>query len=465
MALTQGVLTDILSLQREPSKWFSVAEIQKHEPELLAVSYRKRDTGQTFVVPRESREIYKRLELWAIRLLEHEIRSYEVKIAEICSTNSVVTSPENDVFLVDSLKRHIEVSVQGIRSEIARFTEHTADEWARSWSKLNEAGKRLVSEMSATIPLAGEIARLELVESENQSIDRVDLSQPRVERFYESCFSRIPHPYDPDKWVDLSRSELSRAVRLLAYIVFHDVTEPRLSGFESKFVTAFPRYLVCPRDSSSSAVEQVAALFEPFLKKLAFIFGMTNPEGTPIWKAGLDGLVFGLNLTSNNLSRSDQSYWASQPVPDAVLRLAYQLRHKGAHEAHDYPYYERERNAYFVFAALLVSCDIVISTQPSVAKAIEYQDKVERMRDLFVKVDELMYGPDGPRATSKPSEVPDRLDKLMALSRRARAIWPICSPKLTDLLEAEYESVKYELTEADHESLIESYLEDMRPDY
>ena len=39
---------------------------------------------------------------------------------------------------------------------------------------------------------------------------------------------------------------------------------------------------------------------------------------------------------------------------DAVFRLAYQLRQKGAHEAHDYPYYERERHAYFVFAARTV---------------------------------------------------------------------------------------------------------------
>ena len=69
------------------------------------------------------------------------------------------------------------------------------------------------------------------------------------------------------------------------------MTEHRLSGYESKFVSTFSRYLICPRDLSASAVEQVAALFEPFLKKLALLFDMRNAENKPIlgqWIGRLD---------------------------------------------------------------------------------------------------------------------------------------------------------------------------------
>jgi len=250
----------------------------------------------------------------------------------------------------------------------------------------------------------------------------------------------------------------------VVYVVFQAVDESRLSGFEHKFVSAFARYLTCPRDSSSSAIEQVAALFEPFLKKLAFLFDVRDASGNAIWPPGLDGLISGLRLTSTNLKESEVAYWQSQSVEDAVLRLAYQLRHKGAHEAHDYAYYERERNAYFVFAALLVSCKRLMNAQPDIARAIAHQGDVDMVRDLFVKIEELMEGPDGPREVGKPTVVPTRLQKLLTFSQRAQAIWPTCSSVLAEGLQSEYLAVKYEIAEADREAEIESYMESMRPD-
>ena len=41
------------------------------------------------------------------------------------------------------------------------------------------------------------------------------------------------------------------------------------------------------------------------------------------------------------------------------------------------PIYERERNAYFVFAALLLAAKILIAARPDVAKVIEYQSDVD----------------------------------------------------------------------------------------
>ena len=102
------------------------------------------------------------------------------------------------------------------------------------------------------------------------------------------------------------------------------MTEHRLSGYESKFVSTFSRYLICPRDLSASAVEQVAALFEPFLKKLALLFDMRNAENKPIWGSGLDGLIEGMNLTAADLRNTDNAYWTSQSVEGAVFTPDYQ---------------------------------------------------------------------------------------------------------------------------------------------
>lgn len=312
-----------------------------------------------------------------------------------------------------------------------------------------------------TVPLAGEITRLEMTERGYESLDRIGFSQTKIERFY-SQYLRIPHPFDASTQLDLSQEALNRATRLVVYVVFQPVKEPRLSGYESKFVGAFSRYLTCPRDSSSSPVEQVAALFEPFLKKLSFLFNILDGGGKPIWGCGLEGLIPGLGISSSNLKETNTSYWQRQSAEDAILRVAYQLRHKGAHEAHDYAYYERERNAYYVFAAILVVCKRLMDAKTEIVETIAHQGNIEMLRDLFVKIDELVYGPDGPRDVSESPEIPSRLEKLLAVGRRAQAIWPTCSAGLADGLESEYFAVKHELTESDREADIESYLEDQR---
>ncbi len=407
--------------------------------------------------------MYRDLEGWAAALLGRQLRTYELKIAELCATNSVTPSPEDDGVLVETLTQYIKESVREITSEISTFVGEAIYRPTGTWSELEQTGKHLASELSVTVRLAGEIARLELMESGYEPTDRASFSRTRIERFC-SQFCVIPHPFDITKKLGLSPDEVTRAARLLAYVVFHAVNERRLSGFETKFVSAFSRYLTCPRDSSASAVDQIAALFEPFLKKLAFLFNVCDETNKPIWSKGLDGLVSGLNLTSANTKCLDETYWRSRGVEDAVFRVAYQLRHKGAHEAHDYPYYERERNAFFVFAAILLSCRILMDSKADVAQALAHQGYVETMRELFVKVDELNAGPDGPRFVRESPTVTTRFGKLLAFGSRAQAIWPTCSATLADGLQGEYMAVKYELAEADREADLESYMEDMRSD-
>ncbi len=95
---------------------------------------------------------------------------------------------------------------------------------------------------------------------------------------------------------------------------------------------------------------------------------------------------------------------------------------------------------------------------------VDHQNNVDAVRDLFVRIDELTMGPDGPRLTSTTSVAPTRLQKLLTLSGRAQAIWPNCSSALFDLLQSEYLSVRDQLIDHDREADIEAYLESVRPD-
>ena len=452
MAVPKELLDEIQRLLKKPAEWFSIPEIQKQRPQLLANKY-----------SHQPDQIRRDLERVAADLLERGLRKYEAKIAQVLADNAVISSPEDDAALVRGIADYAATAVGEIQNEINKFVARPDHELVGAWSTLDETGKRIASELSVTVRLAGELSRLEILDAAPEDSMGSGSAQTRIERFL-SQYSKIPHPFDPSRQLELRPAELKNATRLLLHVVFHPVKEPRLSGFESKFVSTFMRYLNCPRDLSMSAVEQVAALFEPFLKKLAFLFlfDVRDSANNPIWRNGLDGLIRGLGLTTADLRQTQEDRWKNQNVEAAVLRVAYQLRHKGAHEAHEYPFYERERNAYFIFSALLIVARIMIATRPEAAAAIARQNDVDSLRDLFVKVEELLEGPYGPRTHTEAPAVPSRLDKLLALTRRAQAIWPTSSHQLLQGLESEYFSVRDGLIESDREAEIESYLEDMR---
>ena len=440
-----------------------IEDIVKRDRQLLASHFIHRASGQEVSFPHPAQDVYRKLDAWAACLLEQEVRLYEMRINEKYVQESVAPTVENDAAVVTVVTDYFDNTEQAIKKEIAFFAQHQEEDWERSLSKLTKVAKRLRSELSITLRLNGELTRLELTDSGYEPLDRIGFAQTKVERFY-SHYHQIPHPFDSKCNLRIAPDELNRAIRLLVYIIFHPMGEPRLSGYENKFVSTFSRYLTCARDTSSSTVEQVAALFEPFLKKMSFLFDLRGANGRPIWGAGLNDLLPTMQLTAANLKNEDAAYWQVQPVEDAVFRLAYQLRQKGAHEAHDFPYYERERNAYFVFSAILVSCLIMLKTKPNILDTITHQAHVDFVRDLLVKIEELVEGPYGPRIDDKPTAKPTRLGKLLNFAERARALWPTCSRALAEGLESEYLSVKEELTEEDREADIESYLEDMRGD-
>jgi len=465
MPLPEALLAKVREFGRSPRDWFSIEEIKGRDPELeVAARYIQKTTGKELIVPRDKKQLYQRLEDWAARLLEHEVRSYEQKISELCSENSFVPTAEDDVILRDEMTRYIKTSAEQPKDEISRVTQYNPDKWYDSWSKLDRTVERLSAEMSVTMLLAGEIARLEMLDSGYEPVDRIGYAQVKIERFFSMNYSKIPHPFDNNNSLSLPSELLKRAIRLITHVVFRKIEEPRLQGFEKKFVNVFLRYLSCSRESSGAVVEQVTALFEPFLKKLSFIFKICDAKGNPVWTLGLEGLIPGLGLSPSDLKKSDHAYWQARSCEDGVLRVAYQLRHKGAHEAHEYAYYELERHAYFVFAALVVSGKILTEANPEVAKIVDHQGDVDAVRDLFVRIEELAVGPDGPRESSRAGVPPSRLRKLLGFSSRAQAVWPNCSADLRSLLESEYASVKSELTDADREADIEAYLDSMRGD-
>jgi len=461
MPIPKELWDEIQGLLRKPGEWFSVPEIREQRPELFATEYVKRDTNEHFAVPHQPDRICRDLERVAANLLERKLRTYEAKIAQLLADNAVTPSPEDDAALARRATDYVTTAVDEIQNEINKSCARPDYELEGAWSELVKTGKRIASELSVTVRLAGEISRLEILDAESETPVNLGLAQTRVERFFFQ-YSKIPHPFDPSQHLELRPVELRDATRLLLYVVFHPVKEHRLTGFESKFVSTFTRYLTCPRDLSASTVDQVAALFEPFLKKLAFLFDVRDPAKNPIWINGLDGLIGGLGLTTANLRRTEDAHWKNQDVETAVLRLVYQLRHKGVHEAHEYPYYERERNAYFVFSAFVLAARITIATRPEAAKVIHHQSDVDSIRDLFVKIEELVDTPDGPRVGPETPNPPERLHKLLAFTRRAQAIWPVGSHELLERLESEYLSVKDELIESDREAEIESYLDSMR---
>jgi hypothetical protein len=461
MPLSQHQLDEIRALQRPLAVWFSIEEIVQRDRELLASHFIHRDSGKEVAFPHLAQDVYRKLSAWAARLLEQELRLYEMRIAEKYLAESLTPCAGDDASVLGIVTDYLDSMEQMIQSQIAAFAQHTDEDWEKSWSKLRQTSKRLRIELSITIQLNGELTRLEAADSGYEPLDRIGFAQTKIERFYTQ-YQKIPHPFDDKGSLVIDPGELNRAVRLLVYVVFHPVNEPRLSGFENKFVGSFSRYLTCARDTSSSAVEQVAALFEPFLRKLSCLFDLRDAQGQPIARSGLEHLISGLQLTSSNLKNDKPAYWQSQKVEDAVFRLAYQLRHKAAHEAHDYPYYDRERNAYFVFAALLVSCLLTMRNHPKIVDAVTHQAHVDFVRDLLVKIQELIEGPYGSRLENTQAAKPTRLGKLLSFAQRAQTLWPACSAQLAVSLESEYLSVKNELAEEDREADIESYLEDMR---
>src|SRR5438093_4874765 len=113
MALGDALLADTRRLWRPSAEWFSIAQIEKHDQNLkIAAVYIQKDTGRELVIPRNTHDIHERLDDWASRLLEQEVRSYEERLWEFCSENSAVPSVTDEAALKDGLMQRIDASVK-----------------------------------------------------------------------------------------------------------------------------------------------------------------------------------------------------------------------------------------------------------------------------------------------------------------------------------------------------------------
>lgn len=116
----------------------------------------------------------------------------------------------------------------------------------------------------------------------------------------------------------------------------------------------------------------------------------------------------------------------------------------------------------FRFCDTTRSGDILVETEPTIRKILDLQADTDTVRDLCVKIEELSFGPDGPRA--EISGPPNRLQRLLVVRSRVEVLWPTCSAKLRDLLESEYLAVRSITEETEREESIQSYLDAQRDD-
>jgi hypothetical protein len=469
MALPAFLLKQIEATRRPTSAWFSLEEIKKRDKDIeIAARYVQRGTDNEFAVRRTGEQLYTQLDKWAARLLENEVRLYEERIWKVYSDNLYVPTTEDDASLREEFAQYINGSAAELKVLISEFSKYapTSGSYHDLYSELNKTVKALLSEYAATGELRGELLRLESIDTNADVLSKIGYAQIKIERFFSHNYAEVRHPFVITTKQQLSRGQLQRAVRLLTYVIFKETSEERLKGFEQKFTSIFLRYLSCPRDSSgaiATVTEQVGSLLEPFLKKIALLFygERKDEKGTPLWHKSLEQLIKGLGLCTADLKNTDERYWTGQSVSDAALRVAFKLRHIGAHEAHGNPPYENERLAYFVFASLLLASHMLLESNAEIAKRVDLQGDADAVRDLCVKIEELTIGPDGPRISDGP---PNRLKKLLEIKTRVEAIWPTCSISLRGSLESEYLSVKSEVEEAEREESIESYLDSMRDD-
>jgi hypothetical protein len=122
MAIPKTLAEELEQLKRSTSEWFSIEEIKKRDGQLeIAARYIREGTNEELIVKRDARELYKRLENWAARLLETEALRFEKRLWEICTDNTYVPSTEDTLVLRDQLISYVTESAEKLKTEIMAF--------------------------------------------------------------------------------------------------------------------------------------------------------------------------------------------------------------------------------------------------------------------------------------------------------------------------------------------------------
>ncbi|MGO8930331.1 MAG: hypothetical protein ACLQU3_25970 [Limisphaerales bacterium] len=135
-----------------------------------------------------------------------------------------------------------------------------------------------------------------------------------------------------------------------------------------QFYAAFQMYATAPRTDIGAlcnAVDRLAGLIEPFLKKSAFHFRpaativkQTRSGSTDIllWKtADYADILEAFGIIQVATLRNDKdSFWAAEPASLGILRAAFSARHKGVHESRMRTLRDLEDTAYSVLGQFVV---------------------------------------------------------------------------------------------------------------
>ncbi len=471
MSIPLAILGEIQERYKSISQHFSIPDERKLDKALdWHLGSITRLDIKTDPADRSATEAYRKLEERATKLLMIEFRKFEQIAWDVFQENFHIPSPEEDEQLSETIMVMVRQLCSELSSAITDVTKYEPDDQYWRPFPLREAHDKIKQEATTYAVMRGELLRLESVEVKPNPFGRSGSQRAQIENFFLHHFSHLQHPFDAQR--DAKRLDpnlIEQSVRLLTYVVFKDEEEPRLRGFERKFVATFTHYLFCSRlsvGSVASVAEQLCNLLEPFLKKYALVFcpKQTLPlSREPLWHAHLDQLFQGLNICNADWKKSDQLYWREQAIEDAILREAYKGRNIGSHEAHMMTLYDAEKVAHSALGAILISCLKFIASNPETEPVVVGRSIADQMLDVFPLIEEI--DPEFYFSRRSQTELPERFDKLYEVSNRAKAIWPICSSRLHELMYSEYLFLRNERAEVDRESYLQAYLEDLAADH
>ncbi len=472
MSIPVFVLDEIRDRYKSIGHHFSIPDERKLDRALdMQLASITRLNIETDPVDRSTTEAHRKLEERATKLLMIEFRKFEQIAWEVYQENLYIPSAEEDEELTEAIMVMVLELSSKLTSAISDATKYEPNDQFWRPFPLSKTHDQIKQEAATYAVMRGELLRLENVEVKPSAYGRSGSQRVQIENFFRQHFSLLHHPFDSQKnRKPLDPNLLEQSARLVTYIVFNDEEEPRLRGFEQKFVATFTRYLFGSRLSAGSVAavaEQLCNLLEPFLKKYTLTFcrqQMLPSSGEPLWHGHLDQLFQGLNICNAEWKKSDEDYWKGQAIEDAILRDAYRGRNIGSHEAHMMTLYEAEKLAHSALGAILIACLRFVESNPETHPVVVGQSVADQMRNVFPLIEEI--DPEYYLSSRRPqNKLPNRFDKLYEVSNRAKAIWPNCSSRLQELMYDEYLTLRQERAEVDRESYLQSYLDDLASDY
>ena len=208
-------------------------------------------------------------------------------------------------------------------------------------------------------------------------------------RYVNAYLAAIEHPFAPGVVLELAPTELEEAVAFVLQVLMTQVKEHRLADLDARFGTSFEQYLVVSRDQTGAlvnAIERLATLLEPFLKKLVYLcYPRRTVAGTrtPLWHCTMDRIIRELALATADLGRTEDSYWQQQDLVDAIWRVAVASRHKGAHEAHRYNLVELERLARAILTCYVLAARRALRDPGSMSDSVRATARVRQLEELL----------------------------------------------------------------------------------